>query len=390
MKKQSESDTWDFTVVKPLVEIITGEDWIMHTKLTEEQKKLKAMGIFVDVSMFLFSFVTGGESLTAGSVVKALMVEMVTGISTIGVTRFANAYNLSPGVTMLLMFLVGTFTGVAANSAFDFIEDGVDDWVRNNADDIHFILFGDGCEHFSYDPVRDYDNFVNGKKVAGVVEEVAGDAVNGKTVEDAIDNTDSVVMRVSSTSQSLNKFPLRTEAAQKECQHVVDVLNSLKENAQKKQGQDSNPVVAILLHEDGTVSVGISGKNKSYYTMYVAKDLEKELNQGFDIRKYTVGGEIDEELKIFMENNIERLRYNDSERSKNILRIGQCAEPKAATVASKNSSPIVGMDIRWRLSRKNEYPYTGLDKVSDSQMDPCDLCKAFEKEYMELANKNKK
>ena len=133
MKKQSESDAWDFTVVKPLIEIITGEDWIMHTKLTEEQKKLKAMGIFVDVSMFLFSFVTGGESLTAGSVVKALMVEMVTGISTIGVTRFANAYNLSPGVTMLLMFLVGTFTGVAANSAFDFIEDGVDDWVRGFA-----------------------------------------------------------------------------------------------------------------------------------------------------------------------------------------------------------------------------------------------------------------
>lgn len=119
-------------MVKPLIEIITGEDWITHTKLTEEQKKLKAMGIFVDVSMFLFSFVTGGESLTAGSLVKALMVEMVTGMSTVGVTRFANAYNLSPGVTMLLMFLVGTFTGVAANSAFDFIEDGIDDWVRNN------------------------------------------------------------------------------------------------------------------------------------------------------------------------------------------------------------------------------------------------------------------
>ncbi len=129
-------------MVKPLIEIITGEDWIMHTKLTEEQKKLKAMGIFVDVSMFLFSFVTGGESLTAGSLVKALMVEMVTGMSTVGVTRFANSYNLSPGVTMLLMFLVGTFTGVAANSAFDFIEDGVDDWVRNNVKG-EAIIIGD-------------------------------------------------------------------------------------------------------------------------------------------------------------------------------------------------------------------------------------------------------
>ena len=70
--------------------------------------------------------------------------------------------------------------------------------------------------------------------------------------------------------------------------------------------------------------------------------------------------------------------------------VGNCAEAKAASAASKNSSQITGMDTRWRHGGNYNYPYTGNDKTSDSQMDPCKTCETFEYEYMEYANKGKR
>ena len=126
--KQSISDAFDFTIIKPIIEICIGGDLIMHTKLTEEQKKLKKMGILVDVSMFTFSLM-GGGGITAGKVVKSLLVEMTTGMSMVGVTFFANAVDLPVGLTMLLMMIVGVLTGTAADKAFDFVENGVDNFI---------------------------------------------------------------------------------------------------------------------------------------------------------------------------------------------------------------------------------------------------------------------
>ena len=46
------------------------------------------------------------------------------------------------------------------------------------------------------------------------------------------------------------------------------------------------------------------------------------------------------------------------------------------------------MDTRWRHGgESNPHKYTGKDKTSDSQMNPCKTCEIFEYEYMEYANK---
>ena len=48
------------------------------------------------------------------------------------------------------------------------------------------------------------------------------------------------------------------------------------------------------------------------------------------------------------------------------------------------------MDTRNRIVEKGEgrnpHPYTGRDKTASSQMNPCDTCALYEKEYMEYAN----
>lgn len=173
-----------------------------------------------------------------------------------------------------------------------------------------------------------------------------------------------------------NKYPQRTDAAQAECQHVIDVFNNVKGNSNKK-----NTTVHVFLHEDGTVSVGISGKSGSIKTINAAKELEVALNDGLNTKKYTVGSVIDVGLANVMEKSNKGIPENY---------IGDCAEPKAATVASKNSSPIVGMDTRNRLGDATNHKYSGSDKTDNSQMSPCKTCKVYEKEYMELANRNKR
>ena len=68
--------------------------------------------------------------------------------------------------------------------------------------------------------------------------------------------------------------------------------------------------------------------------------------------------------------------------------IEDCAEPKAASAAQKNSSSITGaMDTHNRFGESN-HPYSSANKTSNSQMDPCDTCEVYEKEYMEYANSN--
>ena len=162
----------------------------MNTKLTDEQKVLKALGIFMDAGMFMFSLVSGGESITAGVVIKSLLVEMVTGMSMVGATYYANVADLSFGQTMLLMMIVGTFTGLTANQAFDFVEDGVDNLIYNlkNSDcwdDIDFILNGDGSYHLKYDPRAEYDNYLNNKRIKTRM-------IDGSLDEEFLNNIDKI------------------------------------------------------------------------------------------------------------------------------------------------------------------------------------------------------
>ena len=62
---------------------------------------------------------------------------------------------------------------------------------------------------------------------------------------------------------------------------------------------------------------------------------------------------------------------------------GACAEPKAATAAHNNPSPIVGMDTRYYRDENNPHPYSG---GSLNQMAPCNTCDSNEEVYMSHAN----
>lgn len=72
-----------------------------------------------------------------------------------------------------------------------------------------------------------------------------------------------------------NKYPPRNLTAQRECQKVVDKVLELKS---KTTGKDrkSKPIVSIFTHEDGTVSVGISGDTEA--SANFAKQLQDSLN----------------------------------------------------------------------------------------------------------------
>ncbi|MBQ5473302.1 MAG: RHS repeat-associated core domain-containing protein, partial [Lachnospiraceae bacterium] len=178
-----------------------------------------------------------------------------------------------------------------------------------------------------------------------------------------------------------NLYPTRTTEAQAECQIVVDVVNNKIIPGEKNR---NNSVISVFTHEDNTVSVGFSGASDSNRSKAFASKLQSELDK-IAVGKYSVSSGISDTLQKRMESTSKGVPGNA---------IGDCAEPKAATAAHENKSPITGMDTRNRLVEKgtyadNPHPYTGNDGVSKSQMDPCDTCKAYEREYMQYANENK-
>jgi len=176
-----------------------------------------------------------------------------------------------------------------------------------------------------------------------------------------------------SKDNNFNRYPKRTAEAQAECQKVVDVGNAIKAFDSSGKVRRKNPVTSVFLHEDGTVSVGISGEaegnmvSKTYSTK-----LQNTLNEHAGYNKYTVSNITDEELlskiKPTEEGNIP----------------GNCAEPKVATVAHYNESPIVGFSARYYKVEGSSHKYN--DDIYTNEMKPCDTCDYNEEVYMKYAN----
>jgi len=182
--------------------------------------------------------------------------------------------------------------------------------------------------------------------------------------------------------KKVNKYPPRTPLAEEECQRVVDIGNEIRSSDskliehQERKGKVISPVTCVFIHENGDVSVGISGKPEgSYYTKRYAKKLEAALNKGVGRKKYTVSYVADSEL------------ISKQERWGKGRNPGECAEPKAATAAhnNKSGSPIIGMDVRYYTS-EGYIPYRL--KEGSNQMRPCDTCAHYEEEIMKYANTN--
>ncbi len=182
-------------------------------------------------------------------------------------------------------------------------------------------------------------------------------------------------------SKAVNKYPPRTPLAEAECQRVVDMGNKIRDKDAKakeferKTGRVLSPTTCVFVHEDGTVSVGISGSARgTQYSIHYAKELQKALNKQAGWKKYTVSATTAPSLMDKIRKPVE---------GGNIP--GVCAEPKAATAAHNNESPIVGMDVRYYTS-EGEVPlrlYEG-----SNQMDQCETCKTYEEEIMAYANAN--
>ena len=172
-----------------------------------------------------------------------------------------------------------------------------------------------------------------------------------------------------------NKYPPRNLTAQRECQKVVNEILRLKSD------DNNQPIVCVFTHEDGTVSVGISGNSEA--SAKFAEDLEKSLNKD-GRQKYQVLGKSTKKFKKYLKN------FNPEITEDKIKKVGGnprgvCAEPKAALMANSNKSPITGMDTR-NPRNNNRYSYEGIDKTSSKQMEPCTTCYLCEQDYMEYAN----
>ncbi|SUD90612.1 hypothetical protein [Psychrobacter phenylpyruvicus] len=124
-----------------------------------------------------------------------------------------------------------------------------------------------------------------------------------------------------------------------------------------------NQTVSVITHEDGTVSVGVSGTNPN-----VARRLQSELDKTYGEGKYNVS------TSALNENNgIVRGEGPNGELGN---KPGVCAEPACAMVAGNNPSPATGSATLWRGKDDNPHPYTDKDAdiLDNQQMDPCLTC----------------
>ncbi len=140
-----------------------------------------------------------------------------------------------------------------------------------------------------------------------------------------------------------------------------------------------NQVVNVFKHEDGVVTVSVSGTNSK-----IAARVQKELDNTYGEGKYNVSTDT-----LTEKDGIVRGIDKDGNEG-NIP--GACAEPACAVAAGQHSSPIVGSATMWRGEGANTHPYTGEGKetLDDRQMDGCLTCdnennKAI---YQETATQN--
>ncbi|MCP3874443.1 MAG: hypothetical protein GY699_14970 [Desulfobacteraceae bacterium] len=165
-------------------------------------------------------------------------------------------------------------------------------------------------------------------------------------------------------------YPPRTDKAIRESKHVATEMDNVI-------SKRKNPSSTVFTHEDGSVSVGISGQNNTK-TAAQARKLEDHLNKDLETPKYRVSGE-----------SMPADNLNDIDGG-NIK--GVCSEPKAANAAHNNPSSIDGFDSRWRGNKENPHPYTRKNAdnvpVDQNQMEQCLTCADHEnaKEYMKYAN----
>jgi Flp pilus assembly pilin Flp len=131
-------------------------------------------------------------------------------------------------------------------------------------------------------------------------------------------------------------------------------------------------VVHTFVHEDGSVSVGISGKKLDPSAV---KQLEGKLKATDPGTKYTIHeGEVSPALK-------DQIVHQPGGNKP-----GVCAEAHAAEAARQNPSPIVSRETLWRGQGPNPHPAGAPPVGKWEPMKPCPTCDGADQVYWNWAN----
>lgn len=174
--------------------------------------------------------------------------------------------------------------------------------------------------------------------------------------------------------QNINVFELRTPEAYNAAQDVKTVMSaSVDSKGRPLFSQSKNQTIQVLTHEDGTVSVGISGA-----TPQKVSDLQRELDNAYGSGKYYV-----QPNTLSEADGLIRPSQNGQPIGNPI---GKCAEPNCAVTASKNPSPITGSSTVWRGKGENKHPVSG---GQPDEMIFCETCNANKQIYNDVATGKK-
>ena len=127
----------------------------------------------------------------------------------------------------------------------------------------------------------------------------------------------------------------RTVAADREGQKVIQAMEGV---VSSKYSQTVN----IMLHQDGTVSVGLSGNLGSSKTLARIQATQQALDKKYGAGKYIVSADT----------------LNGTQGLKKVggsNEVGTCAEPKCSVAAKDNPSPVTGFAIMWRGKDNNPF-----------------------------------
>ena len=155
---------------------------------------------------------------------------------------------------------------------------------------------------------------------------------------------------------------MRTPEADAAGQAVINIMNRFVPPTKSQ-------VVQVFSHEDGTVTVGISGNLDARSTVDRIQRLQSAFNDAFGSDLYFVSAKT-------LDGSAGVVRGYSEDGTKFGNEPGVCAEPKASIGAARTGSPITGSATLWRGAGPNPYPFEGANAttLSGNQMGPCLTC----------------
>ena len=168
-------------------------------------------------------------------------------------------------------------------------------------------------------------------------------------------------------NNNLFDISYRTLAAEKEGEKVVNAMKGIV-------AKDKSQSVTVMVHNDGKISVGLSGNIDAKRTQTTISNVQNKLDKTYGKGKYFVStGTLTESNGV--------VQYPGGNKA------GLCGEPKCAFQAGTNSSAVNSVAVLWRGVGDNPYPLKNRGSLSSKQMSLCPTCEGNKGIYSNTANK---